>query len=239
MLKTHDQLEVTLGLKNMKGLINDETKVLFHREGVIEGVVELCAALKPSFTVVDGIIGQEGMGPMYGLPVEMDLIVAGMDTVAVDSVGGAIMGFEPGEVPITVSAAKRGLGIMDLQDIDIAGETLDAVTRRFVRAHEDERVQVKGLSIVYDEGACTGCRNAVYSVVFDLVNQGKLEYLESVTLVAGSSVLPPETEHRRLIAVGRCCGREVRESGCYVKGCPPNNTHIMEALTEAGGSRRL
>ena len=230
VLKTHDQLEITLGLKNMKGLVNDKTKILFHREGVIEGVVELCAALKPSYTVVDGILGQEGMGPMYGLPVEMDLIIAGKDAVAVDTVGGTIMGFAAKEVPITALAAKRGLGIMKLSDIDVVGELLEKVKRRFVRAHEDERVQVRGLSLIYDEGTCTGCRNAIYSVVFDLVNEDKLEYLEGATLVAGSSTLLKERDPRRVISVGRCCGRELKESSVHVKGCPPNNIHIFEAL---------
>lgn len=230
VLKTHDQLEITLGLKNMKGLVNDKTKILFHREGVIEGVVEFCAAFKPAYTVVDGILGQEGMGPMYGLPVEMGLIIAGKDTVAVDAVGGTMMGFEAEEVPITVLAAKRGLGIMDMRDIEVVGEGLEKVKRRFVRAHEDPRVQVKGLSLIYDEGTCTGCRNAIYSVVFDLINENKLQYLERATLVAGSSTLPTEKDPRRVVSVGRCCDPELKESSVHVRGCPPNNSHIFEAL---------
>ena len=43
------------------------------------------AAVKPSLTVVDAIICQEGMAPIYGDPVEMDLILASRDLVAADT----------------------------------------------------------------------------------------------------------------------------------------------------------
>jgi len=236
VLKTHDQLEITLGLKNMKGLISDRYKRLFHQEGVIEGVVDLCRLITPSFTVVDGILGQEGMGPLFGIPVEMDLIVAGRDPVAVDAVAGRIMGFEPAEVPITALAAEKGLGVMEAGKIEIAGEPVEKVRRRFVRAHEDERAQFEGFDLIYDEGTCTGCRNGVYSVLFDLKNQGMLEYLRGSTILVGASELPEGVSTDRLIAIGRCCKNPVRKVAVYVKGCPPNNSDIVEAIKKVGGT---
>ncbi len=51
----------------------------------------------------------EGQGPHAGTPVEMNLIVAGADTVAVDAVSSYIMGFDPVEIPaVRVAANGRG-----------------------------------------------------------------------------------------------------------------------------------
>ena len=42
VMKTHDQTEITLGLKNLKGLLTDVQKKDFHKQGLIEGVVDWC-----------------------------------------------------------------------------------------------------------------------------------------------------------------------------------------------------
>jgi uncharacterized protein (DUF362 family) len=134
ILKTHDQGQVTLALKNLKGLVIDADKRRIHQEGMFEGVVDLAAHFRACFAVVDGLIGQEGMGPLLGVPVDMGLILAGRDLVAVDAVGGRVMGFAPEEVPITVAAARRGLGCMDPSGIEVVGEPVACVQRRFLRA---------------------------------------------------------------------------------------------------------
>ena len=86
-MKTHDQAKVTLSLKNMKGLLPDTFKRKFHTTfGIFQGVAELCTIVRPALAVVDGIIGQEGLGPMFGTPVEMDLIIAGKDPVVGKSI---------------------------------------------------------------------------------------------------------------------------------------------------------
>ncbi len=47
VMKTHDQTEVTLGMKNLKGLLVDTQKKDFHKKGLIEGVVDWNLHLKP------------------------------------------------------------------------------------------------------------------------------------------------------------------------------------------------
>ena len=94
---------------------------------------------KIDYTVVDGIWGMEGNGPMGGEPVEMDLIVAGADPVAVDAVCTAIMGFNPKNIVHITLAAKRGLGVADLDQIIIEGEALADVAKDFEVVPEDSR----------------------------------------------------------------------------------------------------
>jgi len=87
-MKTHDQTEITLGMKNLKGLLADDSKKKFHRDGLIESVVDLNAALKPCLEIVDGTFAAEGTGPVFGETKEMDLIIGSKDIVACEASNG-------------------------------------------------------------------------------------------------------------------------------------------------------
>ena len=130
-LKTHMSTKVTLGMKNMFGLLPDKFKGKYHARGINKVIVDINTVLKPAFTVIDGFVGMEGRGPSGGTPVKMDLIIAGKDVVATDATASRIMGFEPMEIPHIRKAFEKGLGNVD--DIEILGSKLDEVTRAFKR----------------------------------------------------------------------------------------------------------
>jgi uncharacterized protein (DUF362 family) len=230
ILKTHDQGQITLALKNLKGLVIDGDKRRIHQIGMFEGAVDLVSHFKPIFAVVDGIVGQEGMGPLLGLPVEMGLVLAGRDLVAVDAIAGRIMGFAPAEVPITAAAAARGLGTMDETEIRVVGEPVASVARRFIRAEEDHRIDAEGIRIVHSEGTCTGCRNGLLSSLFDMRADGSLAKARGLTIVAGPTPLPRGVPQEYLVGIGSCALPEAKELSSFVKGCPPNNVDIIRAL---------
>lgn len=230
VMKTHDQGQVTLALKNLKGLVTDGDKRRIHLEGMFEGATDLVAHFKPVFTVVDAVIGQEGMGPLLGMPVEMGLILAGADLVAVDAIAGRVMGFAPDEVPITKAAAERGLGTLDESEIEVVGERMADVQRRFVRCEEDDRIDSAGIEVVHSEGTCTGCRNGLLSSLFDMKADGTLDRARGVTVIAGPTPIPDGVPQEMLVSVGSCSLPEARRLLRYVRGCPPNNVDIVRAL---------
>ncbi len=131
-LKTHMSTDVTLGMKNMFGLLPDKFKGKYHVQGISKVIVDINTVLKSSLTVIDGFVGMEGRGPTDGKPVKMDLIVAGKDPVATDATASRIMGFDPHEISHIRRAHEKGLGNID--DIEILGEKLQNVTRTFQRA---------------------------------------------------------------------------------------------------------
>ena len=230
VMKTHDQGQVTLALKNLKGLVTDGDKRRIHLEGMFEGATDLVAHFKPVFAVVDAVIGQEGMGPLLGMPVEMGLILAGQDLVAVDAIAGRVMGFAPDEVPITEAAAARGLGTLDESEIEVVGERVAEVQRRFVRCEEDDRIDSAGIDVVHSEGTCTGCRNGLLSSLFDMKADGTLDRARGVTVIAGPTPVPDGVPQEMLVSVGSCSLPEARRLLRYVRGCPPNNVDIVRAL---------
>ena len=229
VMKTHDQTEVTLGLKNMKGLFHDATKRKLHMEGLFDGIADECTVIKPHLVVIDGIIGQEGLGPMYGSPIEMDLIIAGKDPVATDAVAAQVMGFEPERVCYLGKAEEQGLGTARQADIEVIGEKISNIRRRFKPA-SDVTIEAPGFKFISDDRTCTGCRNTVLSSLVDLKQLNQLERLRGITMITGNVEEVPEIESQRLILVGLCLAN-FKDRGRFVTGCPPNNRDVVgEAL---------
>jgi uncharacterized protein (DUF362 family) len=228
-LKTHDQTEMTCAIKNLKGLQTDNGKRKDHQEGLFEAVVDLMSVVKPQLAVVDATVCQEGLGPIFGRPVEMNLIVAGKDLVAVDSTCARLIGYEPGETLLTVNAAARGLGVLDPDQIEIVGESLDRVKRRFLRSVEDEPVKVEGFQMIHGQVTCTGCRNTVMSALVDMRNADQLMYLPGITVLTGDAELPEGVPREDIVTVGKCVPEEHRTER-HVNGCPPNNAFVVKAI---------
>jgi uncharacterized protein (DUF362 family) len=130
-LKLHRIATVTLSLKNMMGAL--ASKGSMHTGRLSENIVDLASVLRPSISVVDGIIAGEGH-ETSGNPVEMNLVIAGTDPVAVDAVGSAVMGIAPIDVKHLVLAEKKGLGTCNLKEITVLGEPIEKVRRTFHRS---------------------------------------------------------------------------------------------------------
>ena len=131
-LKTHTSTGVTLGMKNLFGLLPDKFKSKYHFKGINKVIVDINTVIRPALTVIDGFVGMEGLGPVGGKPVQMDLIVAGKDPVATDSTACRVMGIDPHEINHIRKAYEKGLGNID--DIEVVGERLEDVIHVFARS---------------------------------------------------------------------------------------------------------
>jgi len=131
---THRGTLLSACLKNIGvGCATREEKKRLHRLGIDEGIVDVYSAVRPRFNVVDGIVALEGDGPNLppGKAKRLGLIVAGKDGLAVDAVCARIMGIEPLKVKHLRLASERGLGVSDLERIEVKGESIDDVATRF------------------------------------------------------------------------------------------------------------
>lgn len=233
-MKTHDQTLVTLSLKNMKGILPDIFKRKLHTTfGIMQGVADLMTVAKPDLCVVDGILAMEGLGPVFGDPVEMNLIIVGKDPVAVDAVTSEIMGFEPVDYSIVHTAALSGIGTDDLKEIEVIGEPIANVKRKFktsVEAISEKIPFPEGFQVLIDEKACTGCRNQVLSSLVDMQDIGVLDQATGWTIVCGKfDELPDVANVEKLLLLGACLAR-FKDQAKYVDGCPPNSTDVTRGL---------
>jgi uncharacterized protein (DUF362 family) len=136
-MKTHHWAEVTLSLKNcfgcLPGRVYGWPKNVLHWVGIQNSILEIAAAVRPRYAIVDGIVGMEGDGPIRGSAVDAGMVVFGDDPVATDTVAATLMGFDPEQIDY-LAEAGRFLGQGDRARIDDAGEIPDALAKAFERA---------------------------------------------------------------------------------------------------------
>ena len=124
-LKTHRLTSYTGAIKNAFGCVSYGTRERIHKIGdyreFCDGLVDIYEWVRPALTIADVVRVREGNGPCAGSPLDVGVILASADGVAVDSVGQYLLGFEPGEVLTTDLAHERGLGEIDLDIVRVAG----------------------------------------------------------------------------------------------------------------------
>ncbi|NQU88815.1 MAG: DUF362 domain-containing protein [Mariniphaga sp.] len=142
MMKTHVLATVTLGMKNLIGVypgsVYYSVRSFLHDKAVDKGspgiayeIVDMVRASKMGLTVVDASTAMEGNGPSEGELVKMNLIIAGTNPLATDLVAASIMGFEIDEIPTFEWAVKSGMKPGSLDEIEVRGEKLNDVKRKF------------------------------------------------------------------------------------------------------------
>lgn len=229
VMKTHDQMLMTLGMKNMKGVIQKPSKRLFHRIGLAKAIVDLNVAVPLDLTVVDAINAMEGLGPSFGEIVEMDVVMASNDVYSLDVIGAQVMGFAPREVEYLKQAAEKGLVSLDGAGIEVVGEPVASVARGFKRPPMELSPQ-EGITII-EKGACSACRGTIRSVFYDLEQMGKMGEIRDLVMLVGPQAELPENLDQTPLIMGICL-QHLKEEGRYVVGCPPNNDKMREAIWE-------
>ena len=133
-LKTHHWAGVTLSLKNMFGVVPGGCygwpKNVLHWAGIDGAILDVNAATRPDFAIVDGIVGMEGNGPIQGTPKACGVLVFGDDPVAVDATCCRIMGFNPLKVKYLAQAGTL-LGHVEAAKIRQHGENIAVVDKPF------------------------------------------------------------------------------------------------------------
>lgn len=134
-MKTHHLTTVTLGMKNMKGVMPGKEKQESHVHGIHQSIVDLNKAVRSDLVVADGTIAMEGMGPTFGDPVDLGVIVAGRNVVDVDKVCCMIMGIDSLRVEHLRLACEEGL---HSENLEMVGDPLLGVLREFKVPYESK-----------------------------------------------------------------------------------------------------
>lgn len=112
-MKTHSLAQVTLGIKNLYGLIPGGLKQRIHKKAsgdkFSEILVDIYQNITPGLTILDGVLGMDGHGPASGSPQKANVIMASDNTVALDIAASSLMDFKPKDIPAIKFAVKRGL----------------------------------------------------------------------------------------------------------------------------------
>jgi uncharacterized protein (DUF362 family) len=138
-LKTHHWAGVTLSLKNMFGTVPGSCygwpKNILHWAGIDNAILDINAAVRPDFAIVDGIVGMEGNGPIQGTSKACGALIFGDDPVAVDATCCRVMGLLPERIKY-LAAAGTMLGHINVDKIQQVGEVIAALRSKFAVVKE-------------------------------------------------------------------------------------------------------
>jgi uncharacterized protein (DUF362 family)/NAD-dependent dihydropyrimidine dehydrogenase PreA subunit len=128
--KTHTQMLLTLGVKNLFGCIPGPRKALWHlkagedRKIFARILLDNYLAIQPSLTVMDGVVGMEGNGPNSGRPIRLGLILASGDSLSLDQIACDLLGISRKSLLTNRVAFEQGTG---RDKIDVLGERVKDV----------------------------------------------------------------------------------------------------------------
>jgi uncharacterized protein (DUF362 family) len=114
-LKSHMQLTLTMGVKNLFGCVPGKMKAWWHMEAgkdenrFGEMLVETARAINPDLTILDGIIGHQGNGPSGGEPRQLNVLGASADVFALDRSIVEMLNIDPALIPTITAAERLGL----------------------------------------------------------------------------------------------------------------------------------
>ena len=207
VMKIHSLTLVTLAIKNLHGIVSDYDKLYQHcyREAALaRKLTDILRIRTVDLNVLDGLLAQEGDHSAEGRTVEMGLVLASRDAVALDAVAGAVMGLAPDEVDTTRIAGEEGLGEADLAKIEVVGESIEAVRRPFARPDvELSEANFPGLR-VYGGDYCRSCAYYIRRGLDRLKREGRLDADHPLALVVGRDPEVPEDIACPVVFVGDC-----------------------------------
>lgn len=231
ILKTHDQTQVSLGIKNLKGLLPVSERIRYHEANLEQAIVDLCGFVKPHLVIIDATTAGEGLGPAECTPVRMDLVIAGGNTLATDMVGAAVMGFEVSRIKFLKYAVAAGLGPKRLDEVEVLGLPIADVARRFETAEEVACRQYAEMGVeVISQNVCSGCWAEFRHIYYSL--GAERAKLAGLTFALGRLDELPERD--KVVVIGNCA-KAVAECGHFVPGCPPHHFEIEAAAREVSG----
>jgi uncharacterized protein (DUF362 family)/Pyruvate/2-oxoacid:ferredoxin oxidoreductase delta subunit len=130
-LKTHAQMLLTLGVKNMFGTVVGKRKAEWHLAAGVDRLafasllIDIHRSVSPGFTLLDSVWGMEGNGPSNGRPRQVGLVAASTDALALDVTISGLLGVPLENFPLAVEAKRRGLLP---ERVELVGHDADALS---------------------------------------------------------------------------------------------------------------
>jgi uncharacterized protein (DUF362 family) len=236
VLKTHNQTKVSLGIKNLKGVIAYESKKDCHRHDLMRSIALLGRAIKVDLTVLDGTYGLQ-KGPTSDDYHQMDTFVVGKDILEVDIVGSWLLGYDPAEVDHLRIYAELAGSSLSLKNIEVIGEEINNLAKPlewYGTWTKDLMAlyNIKGINIEPpDPTCCSGCGFGIATAVikFFMTNPGR--DFGNIAIVMGRQKIT-DPNMRKVIALGKCACETNSSHPNIVKvpGCPAGLKQMTERL---------
>jgi uncharacterized protein (DUF362 family) len=117
--KQHNSARLTLGMKNLMGVIWDRS--ILHSD-LGQCIADLNTLIRPELTVIDAVRIMKSNGPTGGslsYVDKLDTIIVSPDIVAADSYAASLFGLKPEGLAYIIAGTAMGLGHSDLENLKI------------------------------------------------------------------------------------------------------------------------
>ncbi len=117
--KHHSLARLSLGLKNLLGVVSNPSKM---HSNLAQRIADLSSVVRPTLTIVDAVRILVANGPTGGSLNDVrqtDTVIASHDFVAADAWAATLFGLKGADVPFIKAAADMGLGTLELDNIKI------------------------------------------------------------------------------------------------------------------------
>jgi uncharacterized protein (DUF362 family) len=118
--KQHGLSRVTLGMKNLMGIMGQDRGEI--HQNFDAKIADVANFVRPQLTILDAVRILTNNGPMGGSLKDvknLNTIIAGTDIATMDAYGATLFNIEPEELPFIVNANKLGLGEINLEKLNI------------------------------------------------------------------------------------------------------------------------
>lgn len=246
-IKTTYATPVGVGIKNLKGLVGDGSKLAFHVKGIQRALVDLLSVIQPDLTIVDGI-----MGLSLNEPIASNVVVFGVDPVSVDTACAYLMEVDPFDVEHLYLSSVKGLGL--ITGFEVLGDRIEELSLPF-------KVPGAGISSLVDESPfqiidghpCSGCVGTLEKGLEKLRRQSQFDDRLSadshtIGLAVGYELATTEFLEQ-MVFVGDCSFVAVADiliqqgfppelihswrEGHKIPGCPPTIDSFREVILRA------
>ena len=231
-LKGNLYTDVTLSVKNNFGLISKKERLKYHDDRLHDHLSDIALIRQPDLIITDTIISGEGNGPAEVKPIKTQMMIVGDNCLAVDVTCCYLIGKDPKEVQHLKNLAERGIGPLNINDIEIVNrDYLEVKKCNFV--DQDRSLKVHpSLTIYQGKDICiSGCPAFLRSYLDAYGKNLGWEILSGMTIIVGKDLDIPEKElekleKRKTIVYGDCA-EQYKKYGVFFKGCPPDYVKAM------------
>ena len=242
VLKTHFQTKVSLGFKNLKGCLSQDSKKRFHISKRLDTLIcHLNEAIKSNLVIIDGIyMLEKGPETLVGVAHRKDLIIASPDIFDCDVVGATILGIDPAQVDYLREFAQRHGRSFDISAIQIKGEDIESLKEQLEWKFEPDKelltpAKITGLSAPYPgQTLCSGC-GATLALALSIFGKDNPRMDFGAVEIYYGLELKPERDAQKVFLYGDCAIRSNKglQNVIKIEGCPPTLIKTLLVLMKA------
>ena len=209
-IKTHSYMIMTLASKIMYGAVPGLTKAKYHsihikRTSFSDILLDVLSIVKPDLFIMDGIIGMEGQGPASGTPVDLGLILAAEDPIAMDIAVCKMLNIKPVGIPVLKRAKIRGLWPKEIlypkltpDDVKVDNFKLPSTADYLLTG---EKTPVQSPSITQKCISCGLCKEICPQNAITIGNKGaKINYSKCIKCYCCHEICPEDAIELKVVS---------------------------------------